>query len=130
MVNPNFTFKSDYPVDLNLHPVGEELAYYLMNRFTQAGVTIDEMDNYDDIGWSLGTVIDNRKFFLLLGYLNDGEYQWLIQIREDVTRFWDLFKRKRNEAICQELARRVYSVLEKEPAIYQLARHEGNYRGE
>jgi PAS domain-containing protein len=130
MSNPNFTFKSDYPVDLNLHPVGEEFAYYLKDRFTQAGVIIADIDNYDDIGWSLDTVVDDKKFFLLLGYLNDGEFQWLIQIREYVTRCLDLFKRKRNEAACQELAKRVYSLLENEPAIYQLARHEGYYRGE
>lgn len=130
MVSPNFTFKSDYPVDLALQPVGKELAFYLKDRFTQAGLIIDDIDNYDDIGWSLDTVIDNRKFFLQLGYLNDGEYQWLIQIRDYVTGFWDLFKRKRKKAIYIELATRVHGILDKDPAIYQLARHEGYYRRE
>jgi hypothetical protein len=126
----NVTFKSTLSVDMTAHPIGEELAEYLADRFSQRGITVEKIDNYEDFAWSLDITVDNKKLFLLLGYVGDGNYEWLLQIDEYKTSFWDLFRK--NVALQQRrnLAPKVHEILASDAHINTIRWHEGYFAKE
>lgn len=124
----NVTFKADLPVDTTLHPAGQELAVYLKDQFTQSGILIEKIDNYDDVGWALDTTVDGKKLLILLGYLNDGDCQWLMQFDEYKSSFKDIFKWKKDLTACQKLAEKVREVFDKFSAIQDVQWHTGYYK--
>ena len=126
----NVTFMSDFEVDLSAHPTGEELARQLGEAFSKAGISITAIDNYDDIGWSLDTTVDGQKVFLLLGYVADGDRQWLMQINPYKMRFLDLFRPKARLKECASLAVGIHEVLSSDEHINTIRWHKGHYSGE
>lgn len=123
----NVTFKSTLAVDMSAHPIGEELAKHLANQFTQAGITIEKIDNYEDFGWSLDTTVRNKKLFLLLGYIGDGDYEWLLQINKYKSSFWDLFRKNAALQEQRNLALKVHETLASDSHINTIKWHKGYY---
>ncbi|QDT07777.1 hypothetical protein K227x_62050 [Rubripirellula lacrimiformis] len=93
----NVTFRCDLPFDDTSHPVGEEVAEYLSRRFSDAGVPITKIGNYEDFAWSMDTKRNGKKLYLLLGFVGDGDDEWLMQINEYASSFWHIFRR--NQAL-------------------------------
>ena len=80
----NVTFRSELPIDLDQHPPGEELAKYLAEGMSAAGLKTKVIDNYDDFAWWIESEAETRMPWALLGYVDDGPAQWLIQINSSV----------------------------------------------
>lgn len=80
----NVTFRSTVPVDLDKHPPGEELAEYIAEKMTAAGLKTRVIDNYEDFAWWIESEAEQRMPWALLGYLGDGPAEWLIQINYSV----------------------------------------------
>lgn len=122
----NVTFQSSFPVDLSAHPEGEELAEYLAKTFTNAGVKITKVDNYDDFAWSLDTDADGEHLFLLMGFVGDGVCEWLMQIR-NYTGLLDVFRRRRIRQACESLAPAVHQVLSNDAHFSNIRWHKGDF---
>jgi hypothetical protein len=83
----NVTFRSTVPVDLDKHPPGEELARYIADKLTESGMKIREIDNYEDFAWPIEFESDQTMPWAILGYVDDGAAQWLLQINSSVSWF-------------------------------------------
>ncbi len=130
MMRLNVTFRCSLPLDDTAHPVGEELAEYLSRRFSDAGIPITKIDNYEDFAWLMDTTRDGKELFLLLGFVGDGDYQWLMQIDEYASSFWHIFRR--NQAIVQReaLAPIVHQTLQTDENISAIRWHVGDFAEE
>lgn len=122
----NVTFQSSFPLDMSKHPEGEELAEYLASLFTRAGVTVTNIDNYEDFAWSLDTVVDGQRLFLLIGYVGDEVYEWLLQVR-NYTGLLDMFRRRRIQRACESLSPIVHQVLSSDRYFSNIRWHKGDF---
>lgn len=80
----NVTFRSTVPVDFEKHPPGEELAEYIADRMTASGLKTRVIDNYDDFAWWIESEAELRMPWALLGHIDDGCAEWLLQINSSV----------------------------------------------
>lgn len=126
----NVTFRCSLPVDKSAHPIGEELATYLGSRLTEGGVTISDIDNYEDFAWSLDTTVNGKKLFICVGHVGDGDYEWLLQIDEYTTRFWDIFRKHVALAEREQLAPRIHAILASDPHFSEIRWHVGDFAEE
>jgi hypothetical protein len=83
-VRDKVTFRSTVSVDLDKHPPGEELAKYIAEKMTAAGLKTQVIDNYEDFAWWIESEAQQRMPWALLGYIGDGPAEWLLQINSGV----------------------------------------------
>lgn len=93
----NVTFRSTLLVDFDKHPPGEELANYIAEEMTAGGLKTQVIDNYEDFAWWIESEEELPMPWALLGYVDDGPAQWLIQINSSVSWLGRLFGRSDEE---------------------------------
>ncbi|MFN7892331.1 MAG: hypothetical protein ACK5OC_18690 [Pirellula sp.] len=125
----NVTFRCSLPFDDNAHPIGEEIAEYFAAKFKDMGIHISRVDNYDDFAWSLDTTKNGKKLFLLLGYVGDGDFEWLMQINE-YSSFFNLFRRKSLRSEREAIAYAVHAVLNADNHVSKVRWHVGEFSDE
>ena len=76
----NVTFRCSVPMDLDSTPAGEELAEYLVARFGNHGLNIRVKDTYGDFAWWLEVKDRSPAPCLILGYVGDADYEWLLEM--------------------------------------------------
>jgi hypothetical protein len=86
--------------------------------------------NYEDFAWSLDTAFNEKKLFLWVGYLGDGDYEWLLQINECAGSFWNLFRKNVALLEREQLAPRIHSVLASNPHFSEVRWHIGDFAEE
>jgi len=80
----NVTFRSTVTVDFDKHPPGEELAEYIAEKMTAAGLKTRIIDNYEDFAWWIESEAEQGMPWALLGYIDDDPAEWLLQINSSV----------------------------------------------
>ena len=126
MMRLNVTFRCSLAFDDTAHPIGEEFAEYLSQRFSNAGVPISKIDNYNDFAWSMDTIRNGAKLFLLLGFVGDGDFEWLLQINE-YSSFWRIFRRNQAIAEREAIAQIVSQTLQADGTISMIRWHVGDF---
>ena len=124
----NVTFQSTFPVDIDKHPRGEELADYLAARLRERGFEIVSVDNYDDFAWSL----DFKTTFspwLLVGHVGDGVYEWLIQINSGIGWLGRFFGRS-DQQLLQSVTKSLHTILTEDACFSEIRWHEGDFAEE
>jgi hypothetical protein len=125
----NVTFRCSLPFDGKAHPIGEEIAEYFATKFKDMNVPISKVENYDDFAWSMDTTKNGKKLFLLIGYVGDGDYEWLLQINE-YSSLLHLFGRKRSQADREAVAHAVNAVLRTDNHVSKIRWHVGDFAEE
>ena len=122
----NVTFRCKLPMDLDTHPPGEELAIYIADKMTQAGLKTRVVDNYEDFAWWLESESELRMPWALLGYVEDGPAEWLIQINSGVSWIGRLFGC--SETVGQQVfADQLHAVLSGEDNFSDIRWHVGHW---
>jgi hypothetical protein len=129
MTRLNVKFRCSLPFDDTAHPIGEEIAEYLSRRLSDAGVPISKIDNYNDFAWSMDTTRNGARLFLLLGFVDDGDYEWLMQINE-YSSFWHVFQRNRTIAERSAIAHIVNETLQTDGNVSLIRWHVGDFAEE
>jgi hypothetical protein len=93
----NVTFRSTVPVDFDKLPPGEELAEYIAEKMTAAGLKTQVIDNYEDFAWWIESEAERRMPWALLGCAGDDPAEWLIQIIPGVSWLGRLLGRSDDE---------------------------------
>lgn len=122
----NVTFRSTRPVDFEQHPPGEELAAYLAEKMTQRGLKTRVVDNYEDFAWWIESESDQPMPWVLLGYVDDGPAEWLMQLNSNVGCLGWLFGRSDEEG-CRDFAERLHAVLSSDPDFSDVRWHAGEW---
>ena len=123
----NVTFRCSLPTDKSAHPVGEELADYLRPKLDAAGISVSEVDNYNDIGWCLDTTVGDKKLFLAVAYIDKGDSEWLLQINKYTTSVWNIFRKGYALSEREQLAPLVHSILVSDPVFSAIRWHSGDF---
>ena len=122
----NVTFRSTVPVNLDKHPPGEELAEYLAEKMTAGGLKTRVFDNYEDFAWWIESEAERRMPWALLGYVNDGPAEWLIQINSSVGWLGRLLGRSDKEG-CRLFTERLQTMLTSDPQFSDVRWHVGEW---
>ena len=122
----NVTFRSTMPVDLDKHPAGEELAAYIAEKMTAAGLTTRVIDNYEDFAWWIESEAECRMPWALLGFIGDDPEQWLLQINTSVGWLGRLLGRS-DEAGRRVFSERLHSVLSGDSTFLDVRWHVGEW---
>ena len=126
MARLNVTFRCSLQFDDTAHPIGEEVAEYFSRRFSEAGIPISKIDNYNDFAWSMDTNRNGAKLFLLLGFVDDGDFQWLLQINE-YSSFWSIFRRNQSIAEREAISQIVNKTLQADGSVSMIRWHVGDF---
>ncbi len=129
MARLNVAFRCSLQFDDTAHPIGEEVAEYFSRSFSEAGIPISKIDNYNDFAWSMDTNRNGAKLFLLLGFVDDGDFQWLLQINE-YSSFWSSFRRNQSIAEREAIAQIVNQTLQADGTISMIRWHVGDFSEE
>lgn len=122
----NVTFRCSLPIDLEKHPAGEELADYLAAKFQECGLNIHVKDNYDDFAWWLEFADQSPAPWLLVGYVDDDDYQWLVQLHSGVSWLGRLFGRS-DDKLREEVAEKLHDIVSKDSNFSTVRWHEGDF---
>lgn len=125
----NVTFRCSLPFDDKAHPIGEEIAEYFAAKFQDMDIPISRVDNYDNFAWSMDTTKNGKKLFLVLGYVGDGDYEWLLQINE-YSSLLNLFRRNRSQAEREAVAHALNAVLRADSHVSKIRWHVGDFAEE
>jgi hypothetical protein len=122
----NVTFRSTVPVDFDQHPPGEELAQYIADKMTQSGLKTRVVDNYDDFAWWIESESEKRMPWALLGYVDDGPAEWLLQINSSVGWLGRLLGRS-DEDGRRLFTERLHAVLSNDTCFSDVRWHAGEW---
>ncbi|MCZ2343753.1 MAG: hypothetical protein LC104_18445 [Bacteroidales bacterium] len=120
----NVTFRSTVPVDLDQHPPGEELAEYIAEKMTATGLKARIVDVYANSAWWIKLEAEQRMPWALLGYINDGPAEWLLQIYSSVGWFGWLLGRS-DESERRLFTGRLQALLVGDPHFRDVRWHSG-----
>lgn len=116
-------FKPLLPDDCQVNPgvYGAELAYWLCGALAAAGV-VTSYPNFEDWGWYLEYFTDDgSEFALHCGNVDGSDTRWLLGLRAHAK---GLLRRERPSfELAAPLTRALAEVLQREPAISELAWH-------
>jgi hypothetical protein len=118
----NVTFRSTVPVDFDEPPPGEELAEYLAEKMTAAGLKTRVIDNYEDFAWWIESEGEEQMPWALLGCVDDGPAEWLIQINSSLGWLGRLFGRS-DENGRRLFTEKLHEVLENDPHFSDIRWH-------
>jgi hypothetical protein len=122
----NVTFRCRLPIDLDKHPPGEELAMYLADKMTQAGLPTRVIDNYNDFAWWLEGESSPPRPWVLVGYVGDGPAEWLVTINSGVGWLGRVLGRS-DEAGRRQFADRLHAVLSADANFSDVRWHVGDW---
>jgi hypothetical protein len=122
----NVTFQTTIPVDMESYPFGEELARELLERMVRAGIPAHGLDNYNDFGWIIETSPKLSCPYVLLGYVGDGPFQWLLQIHPRIGFFARLFG-KSDPTQLDHLAETLHRILAQSDDFSDIRWHAGEF---
>lgn len=122
----NVTFRSTIPVDLDQHPPGEKLAQYIADKMTQSGLKTRVVDNYDDFAWWIESESEQRMPWALLGFVDDGSAEWLLQINSSVGWLGRVFRRS-DEDGRRLFTERLHAILSNDPSFSDVRWHVGEW---
>jgi hypothetical protein len=122
----NVTFRCALQIDLDKHPAGEELAEHLAAKFREHGLGIEVIDNYDDFAWWLEFKGRSSSPWLLVGYVGDGVYEWLVQINSGVSWLGRHFGRS-DQTLREEVARKLQEVIGADANFSEIRWHQGDF---
>jgi hypothetical protein len=122
----NVTFRCALPIDFNKNPAGEELAEFLAAKFREHGLNIHLEDNYEDFAWELEFKDRSPAPWLLVGYVDDDVYEWLVQINSGVTRIGRLFGRS-DEKLREEVAETLHAIIKSASSFSDIRWHQGDF---
>ena len=120
----NVTFRSTFPVNFDTQNIGKELAEFLAQKLRESGLEITRVDNHDDFAWGIETGQRGNGPFILLGYLEDGDMEWLASIETSVGFFGRLLG-KSDLKEREELAKGLDKVLRGDQRFQKIRWHEG-----
>ena len=122
----NVTFRCSLPIDFDKHPPGKQLAEWLAARLSEGGLVTRVIDNYEDFAWWIESESDLRMPWALLGYIDDGPAEWLLQINSSIGWLGRLIGQS-DEAGRRLFSKRLQAVLVGEPAISDVRWHVGEW---
>ncbi len=122
----NVTFQSTIAIEYENYPLGKELAQCLTQRLRQKGIEVSEVGSHQDFAWSITTGLAGRGPYLLLGFIGDGVYQWLIQIHSGIGWFGRIAG-KSDLVLREKVARELQRILVSEPIFSDIRWHEAAF---
>ena len=122
----NVTFSTSYPIDLDAHPPGEELAMWLSEQLQAAGIPYESVDNSNDYAWSIDSPHKNDRAWLLLGFVDDGDFSWLLQVQSGVS-FLGRLLGYGDTPQCDHLAQAIHRVLSSDHRFSSIQWHAGDF---
>ncbi len=71
------TFKTSFQESSEYeHPRGYSICEFLHKKLTQAGFSVEPLDNYRDIAWAVDCIINKKRVFFFVGYLGTKVTDW------------------------------------------------------
>lgn len=128
MIKLNVTFHCSLPC-ADAHPYGEEVAIYLGEQLAERGVSGIKIDNWRDCGWSIDLTFENKDFYLAIGFVGDGDFDWLLQIQEN-RKLLDFIRRKDSMAERGRVAELLHELLRSDNSFSEIKWHSGDFTEE
>jgi hypothetical protein len=119
----NVTFQTRLPFDIDSQPIGEAVAQDIAVKLRERGVEVAEPDNYEDYSWILESP---NGPYMLVGYVGDGESEWLAQVHSSVGKLGQLFG-KTDRPECERIAAALHAVLSGDNQTSSVRWHEGEF---
>jgi len=110
-------------------PLGENLARSIVAAHRSKDVDIELIDSYEDFAWWLEGSGNKPRPWILVGFVDDGAYQWLLQINSGSSWFQRL--RGRTDAEQRDsIALAVHDILTQGEDFSNIRWHEGDFADE
>jgi hypothetical protein len=122
----NVTFRCSLPIDFDKHPAGEELAAYIAAKLSEQGLNFQHIDNHEDFAWELVLKHRSPAPWLLVGYVDDDVYEWLVLIISGTHWFDRLFGRTDQE-LREAVAKKLHGILTTDPHFSDVRWHQGDF---
>ena len=100
-------------------PEGRWIAQILFESLPMMGIKTEEIDNYNDIAWSINCEIDGFKIWFFVGNPKVTGYQWQLIVPHQ-SRFLSLIMRHRGRAERARLAQAIHDTLAHQPNISEI----------
>jgi hypothetical protein len=124
----NVTFRCTLLIDFDKHPAGLEMAEYLAAKLRKHDMEIHHIENYEDFAWELEFKGYSGPW-ILVGYVGDGVFEWLIQIISGVTWVGRLFGRS-DQDLREALARKLHLVMFEDANFSEIRWHQHDFGDE
>lgn len=122
----NVTFRSSLAVDFDQHPIGEELAEFLIAKLRDNGFNVVLSENSPDYAWELEFDEPSPAPWLLVGYVGDGDYEWLLQINSGISWLGRLLGRS-DADLRKATAIKLHEILTNDAQFGEVRWHAGDF---